>query len=118
MAERRRNFNAPKKSTGACSVWFGGCVGTGTYQECTLLCGDESATKARAFTNQSGAKQVIPVRRAGAPSKNANFMMASGRADSMGTFLLEVGLIMVGVGAWYYLAAPILKKIGVKPLSV
>jgi hypothetical protein len=118
MAVRRRNFNAPNKATGACDVWFSGCVGTGTEQECSLLCGGESATAKRAFRSQAGTrKRVVPVRRAGT-SPNANFLMASGRASSMSTFLHEVGLIMIGVGAWYFIAAPILKKVGVKPLSV
>jgi hypothetical protein len=118
MAERRRQFNAPKKATGACDVWFSGCVGTGSLQECTLLCGDEAVTRKRVFRSQSGSRRVVPVLRAGATSPNANFLMASGSAKDMSTFLHEVGLIMVGVGAWYFLAAPLLKKIGLKPISV
>ena len=118
MAGHRRNFNAPNKATGACDIYFAGCVGTGTYQECRNICGDESATAQRAFRSQAGNTRVVPVRRASVQSKNANFMMASGRASSMSTFLHEVGLIMVGVGAWYFLAAPLLKKVGLKPLSI
>ena len=118
MAVRRRNFNAPNKATGACSTWFGGCFGTGDFKACRQLCTDEAVTAKRVFRSQSGTTRVVPVRRANAKSKNANFMMASGRSTSMSTFLHEVGLIMVGVGAWYFIAAPLLKKVGIKPLSI
>ena len=118
MAVRRRNFNAPNKATGACSTWFGGCFGTGDFEACRKLCTDEAVTAKRVFRSQSGTTRVVPVRRANAKSKNANFMMASGRSTSMSTFLHEVGLIMVGVGAWYFIAAPLLKKVGIKPLSI
>ena len=121
MAVRRRNFNAPNKATGACSDFnasWADCVGTGSLADCTMICGGESTTAKRVFRGQSGTTRVVPVRRASAKSKNANFMMASGRSTSMSTFLHEVGLIMVGVGAWYFIAAPLLKKVGIKPLSI
>lgn len=133
MAGHRTQFNAPKKSfknqvssnagdismaTGACDVYFAGCVGTGTLQECTKICGGELATAKRAFRSQSGRqRRVVPARRSG-QSVNSKFMMASGRSGAMSDFLHEVGLIVVGVGAWYFLAAPLLKKAGVKPLSI
>mgnify|MGYP006152970657 FL=1 len=118
MAVRRRNFNAPNKATGACTTWFPSCFGTGDFEACRKLCTDEAVTAKRVFRSQSGTTRVVPVRRASAKSKNANFMMASGRSTSMSNFLHEVGIIMVGVGAWYFIAAPLLKKVGIKPLSI
>jgi len=144
-----QKFNSPTRATGGCDVWFEGCVGTGTLQECTKICGGETATAKRAFRQASGRKvpclcggfaqseeackikcsrnpdekrlsatgtrRVVNVRPQG---KNANFMMATGRASTMSDFLHEVGLIVVAVGVWYYVAAPILKKVGLKPLNI
>ena len=121
MAVRRRQFNSPSKATGACSDFnpdWADCVGTGTLADCTMICGGESTTAKRVFRSQSGTTRVVRVRPTGAPSKNANFMMASGRSNSMSEFLHKVGIIMIGVGAWYFIAAPLLKKVGAKPLSI
>jgi hypothetical protein len=62
-------------------------------------------------------KKVVKVPR-NQGSKNADFMMASGRGQAMGDFLHEVGIIVVGVGAWFFIAAPLLKKVGMKPISI
>jgi len=110
-----QKFNSPTRATGGCDVWFEGCVGTGTLQECTKICGGERATATKAFRQASGQRRVVNVRPQG---KNANFMMATGRASTMSDFLHEVGLIVVAVGVWYYVAAPILKKVGLKPLNI
>ena len=118
MAIRRRNFNAPNKAIQPCSTWFPDCVGMGNQNDCSMKCTAEAVTAKKVFRSQSGTTRVVPVRSASAKSKNANFMMASGRSTSMSTFLHEVGLIMVGVGAWYFIAAPLLKKVGIKPLSI
>ena len=57
MAIRRRNFNAPNKSTGACSTFFGGCAGTGTKATCANKCAGQAAVRKRAFRGQAGTRQ-------------------------------------------------------------
>lgn len=110
-------FNNPSKAQGACDVWFEGCVGTGTKQECAQQCGDEKRVSAQAFRGQSG-KRVVKVTPRGSARQNQEFLFATGKRSEYGEFLRNVGIAVVGVGAWFYIAAPILKKIGVKPLSI
>ena len=52
------------------------------------------------------------------PRANAKFMMATGRGKAMSDFLHEVGLIVVGFAAFTYIAAPIFKKVGIKPINI
>tara|TARA_R110002012_G_scaffold248540_1_gene424869 strand:- start:10409 stop:10774 length:366 start_codon:yes stop_codon:yes gene_type:complete len=56
MAVRRRNFNAPNKSTGACSTFFGGCAGTGTKASCAKKCKGQAEVRRRAFRGQAGTR--------------------------------------------------------------
>ena len=139
-------FDNPSRATGACDVWFEGCVGTGTKQECTLLCGDGKAASKRAFRTASGTpvpcgqwvrnctaigtsqadclnkcnQRPVDGRtiRVTAPSANARFMMATGRGKAMSDFLHEVGIIVIGFAAFTYIAQPIFKKVGIKPINI
>lgn len=56
--------------------------------------------------------------RVSSPRANAKFMMATGRGKAMSDFLHEVGLIVVGFAAFTYIAAPIFKKVGIKPINI
>ena len=116
-----QKFNQPNRASGACSVYpqFADCVALGeSYADCSLACEPKAVVRQQAFRGQAGGKRIVPVRRSSVQSKNAKFLMQSGRGATMSNFLHEVGLIMVGVGAWYFIAAPLLKKAGLKPLSV
>jgi hypothetical protein len=118
MAVRRRNFNAPKKATGACSVWFGGCVGTGSLQECRRICGAKQAVKAQTFRGQAGTRRggQAPNRVTGAPTtflrreKDRTGQPVTWK-NAGGTILgltTQQALLTVGVGVAAYL---IIKKI-------
>jgi len=90
------------------------CGGFGESEaHCNLICSRKPDDKRLSATGQRVVR--VPVTPKG---KNANFMMATGRAGTMSDFLHEVGLIVVAVGVWYYVAAPILKKVGLKPLNI
>ena len=70
MAGHRRQFNAPNKATGACSVWFGGCAGTGSLTTCAKKCSGQAVVRGRAFRGQAGARQRVqaPNRVTGEPT--------------------------------------------------
>jgi len=142
-------FDNPSQATGACSDFnpdWADCVGTGTLNSCTILCGGERATSKRAFRRASGTPQPCgqwvrnctavgespadcldkcnqrPVDgrtiRVTPPSANARFMMATGRGKAMSDFLHEVGIIVIGFAAFTYIAQPIFKKVGIKPINI
>ena len=111
--------NTFKRASGRqlpCATWVRNCTAMGTSEaDCKKKCNQRPVDD---FTlNASGSKRVVRVPVA-PKGKNANFMMATGRAGTMSDFLHEVGLIVVAVGVWYYVAAPILKKVGLKPLNI
>ena len=110
-------FNNPSKAQGACEDCITGCVGVGTKQECAQRCEEKKRVAAQAFRGQSG-KRVVKVTPRGSARQNQEFLFATGKRSEYGEFLRNVGIAVVGVGAWFYIAAPILKKIGVKPLSI
>lgn len=115
-----QKFNQPNRASGACSVYpqFADCVALGeSFADCEKACKPQAVVGQQAFRGQAGGKRIVPVRRSSVQSKNAKFLMQSGRGATMSNFLHEVGLIMVGVGAWYFIAAPLLKRAGLKPLS-
>ena len=142
-------FDNPSRATGACSDFhpdWAGCDAMGTYQECTLACGDVKVVEKRAFRTASGTPQPCgqwvrnctevgesradcltkcnqrPVDgrtiRVTPPSANARFMMATGRGKAMSDFLHEVGIIVIGFAAFTYIAQPIFKKVGIKPINI
>ena len=115
-----QKFNQPNRASGACSVYpqFADCVALGeSFQDCSKACTPQAVVGQQAFRGQAGGKRIVSVHRSSEQSKNAKFLMQSGRGATMSNFLHEVGLIMVGVGAWYFIAAPLLKRAGLKPLS-
>lgn len=83
--------------------------------DCGGLCGDYNPNYAKA-----SGKKVKVVRPSGSASaaSNKDFMFATGLKKPMEDFLVEVGIITIGVGVWYYIMSPILKKFGAKPLSI
>ena len=116
-------FDNPKEAYNECSDYGGqltSCTGQfGTLTECMKNCPAEKVVEAQAFKGQSGRKvKRVPMRRSSQVASNEDFMLASGRGKAMSDFLHEVGIIMIGVGGWFFIAAPLLKKIGVKPLSL
>ena len=78
--------------------------------DCPILCGNFNP-----YTKASGSGRTIRVT---SPRANAKFMMATGRGKAMSDFLHEVGLIVVGFAAFTYIAAPIFKKVGIKPINI
>ncbi len=78
--------------------------------DCPRLCGDYNP-----YSKASGSGRTI---RVSSPRANANFMMATGRGKAMSDFLHEVGIIVIGFAAFTYIAAPIFKKVGIKPINV
>lgn len=78
--------------------------------DCAELCGNFNP-----YSKASGSGRTI---RVSSPRANAKFMMATGRGTAMSDFLHEVGLIVVGFAAFTYIAAPIFKKVGIKPINI
>jgi len=98
----------------------GGICPCGRYasnfpDDCGWLCGDFNPNYAKA-----SGKKVKVVRPSGSASaaSNKDFMFATGLKKPLEDFLVEVGIITIGVGVWYYIMSPILKKAGAKPLSL
>lgn len=78
--------------------------------DCPILCGNFNP-----YTKASGSGRTIRVT---PPSANARFMMATGRGKAMSDFLHEVGIIVIGFAAFTYIAQPIFKKVGIKPINI
>jgi len=69
--------------------------------------------------NSTGQRvKVVKPSRVPSAANNQDFMFATGLKKPLEDFLVEVGIITIGVGVWYYVMSPILKKAGAKPLSL
>jgi len=141
-----RKFNNPTKAYGACEEWVPNCTLVGDKDYCIQECGLEGIPQEQGFRGASGTpvpcgqwvrnctaigtsqadclnkcnQRPVDGRtiRVTAPSANARFMMATGRGKAMSDFLHEVGIIVIGFAAFTYIAQPIFKKVGIKPINI